>query len=91
MWIVGWAQRNVGSTHVGAADDEGNGHDVDDRQAQAARTPSKPIDLGGTPGVTPAEQHRAETLLRETIVELKKYEFPGGGLCGRLPLDRRRR
>ncbi len=38
--------------------------------------PSKPIDLGGTPGVTPAEQHRAETLLRETIVDLKKYKTP---------------
>ena len=25
--------------------------------------PTKPIDLGGEPGVTPAEQHRAEALL----------------------------
>src|SRR5258708_6571447 len=33
--------------------------------------PTKPIDLGGTPGVTPAEQHRAEQLLRATIVDLK--------------------
>jgi hypothetical protein len=38
--------------------------------------PNKPIDLSGTPGVTPAEQHRAETLLRETIVDLRKYELP---------------
>ncbi len=38
--------------------------------------PSEPIDLGGTPGVTPAEQHRAETLVRETIVDLRKYEYP---------------
>jgi hypothetical protein len=36
--------------------------------------PTKPIDLGGTPGVTPAEQHRAETLLRNTIVGLAKYD-----------------
>ena len=38
--------------------------------------PTKPIDLGGTPGVTPAEQHRAETLVRETIVDLRKYTYP---------------
>lgn len=38
--------------------------------------PTKPIDLGGTPGVTPAEQHRAETLLRETIVDLRKFQTP---------------
>lgn len=38
--------------------------------------PTKPIDLGGTPGVSPAEQHRAEKLLRETIVDLTKYTTP---------------
>ena len=38
--------------------------------------PTKPIDLGGTPGVTPTEQHRAETLLRETIVDLHRYQTP---------------
>jgi len=38
--------------------------------------PTKPIDLGGTPGVTPAEQHRAETLVRETIADLRKYTYP---------------
>ncbi len=38
--------------------------------------PSKPIDLSGTPGVTPAEQHRAETLIRQTIVDLRRYETP---------------
>src|SRR5690242_11942385 len=38
--------------------------------------PTKPIDLGGTPGVTPAEQHRAETLLRATIVDLRRFEYP---------------
>jgi hypothetical protein len=34
------------------------------------------IDLGGTPGVTPAEQHRAEKLIRDTIADLRRYEFP---------------
>jgi hypothetical protein len=38
--------------------------------------PTKPIDLGGTPGVTPAEQHRAETLVRRTIVDLRRFEYP---------------
>jgi hypothetical protein len=38
--------------------------------------PAKPIDLGGTPGVTAAEQHRAEALLRSTIVGLKKFATP---------------
>lgn len=35
--------------------------------------PSKPIDLGGEPGVTPAEQHRAEQLVRDTLRDLPKY------------------
>jgi hypothetical protein len=38
--------------------------------------PTKAIDLGGTPGVTPAEQHRAERLLRKTIVDLRRYKYP---------------
>src|SRR4051794_14014578 len=38
--------------------------------------PTKPIDLGGTPGVTPAEQHRAETLLRATIADLRRFTTP---------------
>jgi hypothetical protein len=38
--------------------------------------PTKPIDLGGEPGVTLTEQHRAEKLLRATIKDLKKYETP---------------
>jgi len=43
--------------------------------------PSKPIDLGGTPGVTPAEQHRAEKLLRETIVDLKQFQTPAQAMA----------
>jgi hypothetical protein len=38
--------------------------------------PSKPIDLGGTPGVTAVEQHRAERLVEATIVALRRYEYP---------------
>jgi hypothetical protein len=43
--------------------------------------PTKPIDLGGTPGVTPAEQHRAEKLLRETIVDLRRFEYPADAVA----------
>jgi len=35
--------------------------------------PSKPIDLSGTPGVTAAEQHRAEQLIRDTLRDLPRY------------------
>jgi hypothetical protein len=34
------------------------------------------IDLGGTPGVTPAEQVRAEKLVAQTIVDLRRFETP---------------
>jgi hypothetical protein len=43
--------------------------------------PSKPIDLGGTPGVTPAEQRRAEKLLRETIVDLRRFTYPAAAVA----------
>jgi hypothetical protein len=43
--------------------------------------PTKPIDLGGTPGVTPVEQRRAETLLRRTIVELKQFQTPAEAMA----------
>ena len=38
--------------------------------------PKQPIDLSGTPGVTPVEQRRAEDLLRRTLVELPKWADP---------------
>lgn len=38
--------------------------------------PNQPIDLSGTPGVTPAEQARAEQLIRDTLRDTKKYESP---------------
>jgi hypothetical protein len=39
--------------------------------------PTKPVNLAGTAGVSAAEQHRAEKLLRETITDLPKYDDPG--------------
>jgi hypothetical protein len=38
--------------------------------------PTKAIDLGGTPGVTAAEQKRAETLLKANLADLPKYADP---------------
>jgi len=38
--------------------------------------PTKPINLSGTPGVTAAEQKRAETLVKETLADLPKYADP---------------
>ena len=38
--------------------------------------PSKPIDLGGERGVTPAEQRRAEKLVTETIADTKNLSNP---------------
>jgi hypothetical protein len=38
--------------------------------------PTKPIDLGGEPGVTKAEQTRAEKLLRTTIKDIPRFADP---------------
>jgi hypothetical protein len=38
--------------------------------------PTKPIDLSGTPGVSPAQQARAEHLIRDTLRDTKKYADP---------------
>src|SRR5262245_5005255 len=43
--------------------------------------PTKPIDLGGTPGVTAAEQHRAEHLVEATLVALRRYETPSEAMA----------
>ncbi len=45
----------------------------------AAKTPAistTAINLSGTPGVTPAEQARAEKLVEETIVDIRRFETP---------------
>ena len=43
--------------------------------------PTKPIDLGGTPGVAAAEQHRAERLIEATLVSLRQYEIPADAVA----------
>jgi len=47
--------------------------------ATATKTPAistTAINLSGTPGVTPAEQTRAEKLVEETIVDIRRFETP---------------
>ena len=54
---------------------EHDGHDT----ATAAPTPydpTQPIDLGGTPGVTPEQQAFAENLVARTVVDLPQWADP---------------
>jgi hypothetical protein len=38
--------------------------------------PPQPVNLCGTPGVSKAEETRAENLIRATQVDLRRYEYP---------------
>ncbi|MGE0879364.1 MAG: hypothetical protein AB7L13_16945 [Acidimicrobiia bacterium] len=70
-------------THDGAAvaSTSLDGHSHDSSATGVAATtavavpfdPSKPVDLGGVPGVTPDEQKRAEKLLSETLAVLPRW------------------
>ena len=44
--------------------------------APAPYDPSKPIDLGGVPGVTPEQQARAENLVAITLLRLPRWSDP---------------
>ncbi|MDQ1510725.1 MAG: hypothetical protein QOG50_2569 [Actinomycetota bacterium] len=46
------------------------------RAVTKTKATTERIDLSGTPGVTPVEQHRAEKLIKDTIVALHRFEFP---------------
>jgi len=46
------------------------------RAVTKAKITNDGIDLSGTPGVSAAQQHRAEQLIRDTIVALRRYESP---------------
>jgi hypothetical protein len=46
------------------------------RAVTNAKVTTDGIDLSGTPGVSPAQQRRAEKLIRDTIAALRRYEFP---------------
>ena len=46
------------------------------RRVTNAKATTVRIDLSGTPGVTSVEQGRAEKLVRDTIVALRRYARP---------------
>jgi hypothetical protein len=62
---------------AGGGGSAGAGHTHSDGTAAAAEPvafdPTKPIDLGGLPGVTPRQQAQAENLLAATLVDLPKW------------------
>ncbi|HEY5873863.1 MAG TPA: hypothetical protein VIT64_01125 [Ilumatobacteraceae bacterium] len=76
----------------GASDAASDGHDHSDEGATDAATggtapppavvppvpydPTKPIDLGGVPGVTPEQQAKAENLIAITLARLPKFADP---------------
>ncbi len=67
----------AGHAHSGGSASGGSGH----RHAAAVvppkeYDPTKPIDLGGVPGVTPQEQARAENLIAITLVRLPQWKDP---------------
>jgi hypothetical protein len=82
--MVEAAEGHGGAGHAGTAgmDHHGGGaaagHDAaggHDASAAVAKPydPTKPIDLSGTPGVTPEQQARAENLIAITLLRLPKY------------------
>lgn len=58
----------------------GNGHDHVAEAVSAVAPvpydPERPIDLGGVPGVTPAQQARAENLVAVTLARLPRFSDP---------------
>ena len=84
----------TGGTHVHAAGEAAHGHDdtvaagaeaAHDEPAQAVAPvpydPTKPIDLGGVPGVTPEQQAAAENLVAVTLLRLPKWADPEHALA----------
>jgi hypothetical protein len=63
------------SSNNGAATAASGAHDHGEPAAVAPKPydPTKPIDLGGVPGVTPAQQARAENLIRVTLADLPRF------------------
>lgn len=62
--------------HAGALDASLDAPAVDASAGPVAYDPAMPIDLSGTPGVTPQEQAFAENLIARTVVELPQWSDP---------------
>jgi hypothetical protein len=65
----------AGAAHSHASGTGGSGGNAHTNAAVPPKEydPTKPIDLGGVPGVTPEEQARAENLIAITLVRLPKF------------------
>jgi hypothetical protein len=72
-------------SHEGGHGDSTAAHDHGGGASEAAHTsnvppvpydPTKPIDLGGVPGVTPEQQARAENLIAITLLRLPQFADP---------------
>jgi hypothetical protein len=61
---------NGGHTHTTTGSGSGSGTSTSVAAVAKPYDPNLPIDLSGTPGVTPQEQARAENLVAETLVRL---------------------
>ncbi len=79
----GGADHSGSETAAASADHHGanqavgtTGDDHNETAAAKPYDPAAPIDLGGTPGVTPTEQARAENLIASTLHSLPVYEEP---------------
>lgn len=75
MWQAGRHAHDHadGATHPGAHVDGHTDEHAAAAVAPAPYDPTKPIDLGGVPGVTPAQQARAENLVAITLLRLPRW------------------
>ncbi len=75
--VAGGGHDHGGGAAAGAADDDG-GHDHGLPTAVPPKVydPEAPIDLSGVPGVTPAQQARAENLIAITLDRLPRFADP---------------
>jgi hypothetical protein len=77
---TGGAVTTAGHQHPGGGEAAAHGHagsqPGDDQQAHAEPVPydpALPLDLGGTPGVTPVQQAQAESLVSVTLARLPQW------------------
>lgn len=70
---------NATGVHENGAVGDGHGHGVGSAASGVAPVPydpTKPIDLGGVPGVTPQQQAAAENLVAVTLLRLPQWSDP---------------
>jgi hypothetical protein len=73
------------TAHTPGSHDQGGSHDASASSNHAAHSavvakpydPTKPIDLSGTPGVSPEQQARAENIIAVTLADLPHWALTG--------------